>query len=176
MAAGQVHPAMDADLAADEHFRRTRAVCRALSAHEQELLLVLAALLRRAWFVSEPAGTEGTEQLAAGCAPAPAGSGAAACSAAQPQACCTSSNAEAEAAVRSMCGHFAGWLLGPVARASPAAGAAVADFLWFLVMDDEGYRWVAAFKTPKPTPSQFDAHTQRARGLLWRIANPITSH
>lgn len=50
----------------------------------------------------------------------------------------------ADAAVQQLCRHTAGWLLGPLARetsaASVAVTSAVSTFMWWLVVDDDGYR------------------------------------
>jgi hypothetical protein len=150
---------------------RTRAACHALAAHEQDLFLAFAALLR----------------IARGAGGAEDGAGAGTADAATatdegehtvlhvrasgdedghhpphsqrregrrrdrpgqqyPEAPGRAKPEEAEEAkdnkiMRSLCDVIAGWLVHPLGPACAAAREAAGAFLWYLVAEDAGYRW-----------------------------------
>jgi hypothetical protein len=109
---------MEPELAQEDAERRLQRVCAALTAADQELMRALAALLRHVLFASEPYTLDSD------------GGGSAASAAAEAE----------QQAVRALCGHCTGWLLGPLGRACAPASDAVCAFMWFLVTDDDGFR------------------------------------
>jgi hypothetical protein len=111
-----------------------RSVCASLAPHEQDLCLVLAAVLRHARLASlddsrlqrQQQPHQGETQGAA-----VSGSSSASLAAVEPQV---------DAAMAVLYRLVAGWLLGPLAAACLPALEAVAAFLHLLTIDDDAYR------------------------------------
>jgi len=162
--------------------RRTKSVCHALRAHEQDLFLAFAAVLR----LARASGAAAAEAVAAAAGALAAswrktgdaaaqhtvihiqgsGRGSLQNAASSPALLPAFRTAQAghnqhskqqpghqqqprkqapmghDAIVRALCDAVAGWLVHPLGEVCPPAQEAVATFLWYLVTEARGYRWV----------------------------------
>lgn len=149
--AGAPAPAMVATLR-EEAARRTRSVCHALAAQEQDLFLAFAAALRLA---RAEGGGDGDCEGGGG-ADHGGGGGGAGWEAdgggrhvvldVQPHGHAARGPADARGAAgederegRALCELVGGWLVHPLGGACAAAREAAAAFLWYLVLEDSGY-------------------------------------
>jgi hypothetical protein len=116
-------------------------VCAALAPCEQDLFLILSAVLRHARHASlddarlPPSQQRRSSSAGGAAAAAAAGSGGGSADAAAGRVA-----AQVDAAMAVLYRLVAGWLLGPLAVACLPAVEAVSAFLHFLAINDDGYR------------------------------------